>query len=186
MIDFITGVPPMSPQKTPSSFAGKRKALVGSPTSLPQNDSDPQKPKGSGVEKFGYSKMWKASKLVNLIWPFFLILLVLVFSILVLQGLATFKWWFPLALIALIGWTVMEVRTYLKTRSFVVVLSEEAIRVNQLEARWADIVKVEQGKNGDRILHGLSGTILTIPAQTDAIAYIRGFVESHTKNIGTP
>jgi hypothetical protein len=137
------------------------------------------------MEKFGYTKIWKTARLMNLIYPVICLLAILVLSIFVLGGVASFKWWMPLFVVALIVWTVFEFRTYRKALSFLVELSEEKIRVNGVGAGWTDISKVEKqrglGNSFEIILHTNTGTRLIIPAQTDGLAYINGFVDSHTK-----
>jgi len=179
----------MNPQKRQTSFTSRRKSLVSSPSSQSQNQSSSQKNGGSAMEKFGYNKMWKTARLINLVYPVIFLIIILVMTLFVLEGMAEFKWWMPLFVVALIVWATIEFRNYRKSLSFLVELSEEAIRVNGMEARWTDITKVEKrrllGNSFEISLHTNSGTSLIVPAQTDSLAYINGFVDSHTKSVGS-
>jgi hypothetical protein len=180
----------MNTQKKPSRFADRRRALVGSASTQPSNPSSSQKTGGVRVEKFGYNKLWKTARLLNGIYPaVFLVAIVAIYIFIIAPsgGMVEFKWWMPLLVIALIVWAVIEILNYRKTLSYSVELSEETIRVSGVEAKWADITKVEKskmfGNNFEITLHTQSGTRLNIPVQTEGLAYINGFVDSHTKNL---
>lgn len=180
----------MNTQKKPTSFSDKRRALAGSASTQPASPSSEKMGGGAGVEKFGYNKLWKTARLLNGIYPaVFLVAIVAIYAFVVAPtgGVVEFKWWMPLLVIALIAWAVIEFINYRKTLSYSVELSEEKISVSGVEAKWTDISKVEKnkmfGNNYEITLHTRSGARLNIPVQTDGLAYINGFVDSHTKGL---
>jgi hypothetical protein len=182
----------MNTHKKPTRFADRRRALVGSASTQPSSPSSPQGTAGARVEKFGYNKLWKTARLLNGIYPAIFLVAILAIYIFIIApsgGMAQFKWWMPLLVIALIVWAVIEILNYRKTLSYSVELSEEKVRVSGVDAKWTDITRVEKskmfGNNFEIILHTQSGTILKIPVQTDGLAYINGFVDSHTKGVET-
>jgi hypothetical protein len=171
----------MNPQKKPISFAGRRKALVGSAE---------HQMASTGWESFGYNKFWKTARWMNWAYPLFFVIIILVIFLFGFGLKGTFsgiQWWMPLAVIGLMVWTVFEFRIYRKTLAYRVELLEKSIRVNGTEALWTDIIKVEKrklfGNSYEILLHTNNNTSLTIPAQMDGVAYINGFVDSHTKGL---
>lgn len=176
----------MNQHQKPGNFANRRKALVGSAST----QSTLQNSEEMGVEKFGYNKMWKMARLLNGIYPAIFLVAILAIYVLIIApsgGMVEFTWWMPLLVLALIVWAVIEVRNYRKTLSYSVELSEAAIRVSGVEAKWTDITRVEKsklfGNNFEITLHTKSGARLNIPVQPDGLAYINGFVDSHTKGV---
>lgn len=176
--------------KKPASFAEKRKKLVGNPVTQPVDSGSEQIISGNRVEKFGYNKLWKTARLLNGIYPaIFLVAILAIYLFIVAPsgGIAEFKWWMPLLVLALLVWAVIEIRNYRKTLSYLVELTEEFIRVSGVEARWSDVARVEKtrmfGNNFEIHLYTKSGAHLYIPVQTEGLAYINGFVDSHTRAV---
>jgi len=141
------------------------------------------------MEKFGYNKAWKAKMLMECSYPVIFLLGVLAIGLFIVWpsgGVAEFKWWMPLLVIGLIIWAIIEIGKYRKALAFLVELSEETIRVGDKRASWADISKVESRRAfGDVpaiILHTNSGTSLNIPAATESLPYIKGFIDNRTKS----
>ena len=141
-------------------------------------------------EAFGYSKGWKTKMLLDCIYPVIMLLGILVIGIIVAGsgGIAELKWWVPLVFIGSIVWAIIEIRNYRKALAFLVELSEETIRVGDKQASWAEISKMESrgamGNSPAVILHTNSGVSLNIPAATEGLPYIKGFIENHVKCTG--
>lgn len=147
---------------------------------------------GANVKKetFGYSKAWKTKMLLDCIWPVFFLLAILALGLIVAGsgGVVEFKWWVPLLVIALIVWAVIEIRNYRKALTFLVELTEETIRVGDKHASWAEISKIESrraaGNTTAVLLHTNDGVSLNIPAATEGLPYIKGFIENHVQCTG--
>lgn len=136
------------------------------------------------MEKFGYSSGWKRAKAIAIVRPIiFLLGLGALWVLLVLPGDAEFKWWIPLAVIALIGWAGWEIAKYREALAYAVELSEDFIRVGGEQASWADVVRVEFKQAildaPAIILHTKAGKSLFVAAATDSIQYVKGYIEGH-------
>lgn len=90
-------------------------------------------------------------------------------------------------LLITVTWALVEIVKYRKTLSYLVELSEDMVRISGVEAKWTDITRVEKnrmfGNNFEITLHTKNGTRMNIPVQTESLAYINGFVDSHTKGV---
>lgn len=180
--------PPSAVSNRPAtSFANKRKVLRDSSQPSQPDPASQQKKNRPAVERFGFNKAWKLARLSNSAYPVLFLLAILGLGIFVIWpsgGMAEFKWWMPLLVIALIIWAIYEISKYRKAMAFLVVLSEETIRVGEVQVKWEDIERVENkaafGDNPTIILHLKTGKIINIPAAIESIQYIRGFVEGHT------
>jgi hypothetical protein len=141
-------------------------------------------------EEFRYTKAWKTKMLLECSYPVIMLLGILAIGIIVAGsgGVAELKWWVPLVFIGSIVWAIIEIRNYRKASTFLVELSEETIRVGDKQASWEEISKIESraaaGNSTAVILHTNSGVILNIPAATEGLPYIKGFIENHVKCTG--
>ncbi|OGP95785.1 MAG: hypothetical protein A2157_17800 [Deltaproteobacteria bacterium RBG_16_47_11] len=144
------------------------------------------------MEKFGYNKAWKGHKFMACGYPIIGLLAILaywVFLMLPSKGSAVrveFKWWIPLLAIALAVWAVRGIKKFRTTIRFSVELSDDSIRIGDEGARWNDITKIDFsnaiGEDVAITLHTSDGKAMRIPAAIERLQYIKGFIESHTKD----
>lgn len=141
------------------------------------------------MEVFAYNKAWKAHKFMSCGYPALALLAILAYWVFLVSPSSNsavrfeFKWWVPLFGLGLVVWLFLEVAKLRKILAFSVELSEEAIKVRGVEAKWVEVTRIEsKSAHGDGfaiILHTTGGDALGIPAATDGFAYIKGFVEAH-------
>ena len=78
----------------------------------------------------------------------------------------------------------MKIMAFMKANAFAIELSDETIRVGDGEAKWSEVTRIETrtayGEDAAIVLHTSTG-VLQIPAATASLAYIKGFVDSHTR-----
>ena len=147
------------------------------------------------MERFGVSKLYKFRKVLDCSYPVTALLSILAYwlflvlpsrgSIVVFQ----LKWWAPLLIIGLIVWLVIELRRSIIDLRLSIGLSDNSIIIGDVTKSWSEIQKAEikksffKSKDAAIILHTTSGEFITIPAFINSLEYIKGFVESHVKDV---
>lgn len=154
------------------------------------------------MEKFSLNFWSKGNQVMNCVWPIALLLGLLgslVFVILPSQDSMVefrFQWWVPLFAVALVIWAIIAIRKALPVFRFTVKISDQTICVGDEEAAWSEIVDVEfKNTLGEKnnigepiaiVLRTKSDKTLRIPATLASFAYVKGFIEGHTKHLRKP
>jgi hypothetical protein len=149
------------------------------------------------VEEFTYKKYWKVMLLIQAgVWVLFAFLMLAVgfFFVFPSGGVVRFGgmgWLF--FIMGPVG-AIVGFLQYRKATDYSVKLSENTIRVGNVRAKWAEIVKLESHMTDKDRANQTAGIQLTtrrgsslfISALTENLPYIMKYIEDHAKNLKGP
>jgi len=139
------------------------------------------------MDVFRIRSSYRVSLKINFFFPL-LIFCTPVALILILGRYVTDSYLFIFAAMIIAGlvWLFFDIRNSVRASRFRVSLSEDSIRVGDVEKKWTEIQSVEYLKVAGMmkpviVLH--AGEDLKIPAATDGLPYIRAYIEKHVGTV---
>ncbi len=101
-----------------------------------------------------------------------------------------FKWWFPLAVVGFIFWTMVEVSKASRASRFKISISDTSITVDGVTKQWAEIQKAEKrhafAMKPAILLTCADSMRLQIPAVVDGLDFIWTQVQKHVSDSTQP
>lgn len=93
---------------------------------------------------------------------------------------------FVVMILAGLVWLFFDIRNSIRVSRFRVAVSDESIRVGDVEKKWSEILSAEYLKVAGMmkpviVLH--ANEDLKIPAATDGLPYIRAYIEKHVATV---
>lgn len=93
---------------------------------------------------------------------------------------------FVVMILAGLVWLFFDIRNSIRVSRFCVAVSDESIRVGDVEKKWSEILSAEYLKVAGMmkpviVLHA-DGDVI-IPAATDGLPYIRAYIEKHVATV---